>query len=157
MIVQLLLQGEPLLTPAGAIAPIEAVLFDKDGTLSHSEPMLQALASARIERGLTLFEQHHPQTAASQHGLPPRTRQRLQALLEQTYGLSDSGLDPGGITAVAARDHNLIATATVFTQVGLSWPDALHLAELSFADTDALHGAGAPNPPRPTEIGRAHV
>ena len=43
------------------------------------------------------------------------------------------------------------STATVFTQVGLSWPDALHLAELSFADTDALHGAGAPNPPRPTE------
>jgi hypothetical protein len=24
--------------------PIEAVLFDKDGTLSHSEPMLEALA-----------------------------------------------------------------------------------------------------------------
>jgi phosphoglycolate phosphatase len=47
--VYLFLRGEPL-GPASSstAAPIDAVLFDKDGTLSHSEPMLLALAHARV-------------------------------------------------------------------------------------------------------------
>ena len=50
----LLLRGVPLGPPTGGIFRIDAVLFDKDGTLSHSEAMLQALATARVEGCLAL-------------------------------------------------------------------------------------------------------
>jgi phosphoglycolate phosphatase len=138
----LLLRGEPLRSPAGDIASIDAVLFDKDGTLSHSEPMLLALAEARVRCCLALADL---ELAA------PERHHQLQDLLQRAYGLQGDGLHPGGITAVAARDHNLIATATVLTQVGLSWPDALAIAEDSFAQTEGLHGAGAQSPPQPTD------
>jgi phosphoglycolate phosphatase len=51
---------------------------------------------------------------------------------------------------VAARDHNLISTATALAQVGLGWPDAVAIAEEAFALTDALHGEGGAHPPQPT-------
>jgi phosphoglycolate phosphatase len=137
----LLLRGEPLGSPQGSASPIEAVLFDKDGTLSHSEPMLLALARARVQHCLVL---------AAEHGSGLKRAPELEHLLNRAYGLEAQGIHPGGIMAVAARDHNLIATATALTQVGLSWPDALVIAEACFARTDALHGAGAEQPPLPT-------
>lgn len=139
----LLLRGEPLGSSAEGPAPIEAVLFDKDGTLSHSEPMLLALAKARTERCLALAKEHQSLEAGPLH--------QLRDLLQRAFGLHGDGLHPGGITAVAARDHNLIATATALTQAGLSWPDALVIAEGTFTQTDGLHGAGAQSPPQPTE------
>jgi len=138
----LLLRGVPLGPPTGGSFSIDAVLFDKDGTLSHSEAMLQALAAARVDCALALA------------GLEPRSpegHRELRDLLERAYGLRGSGIHPGGITAVAARDHNLIATATALAQVGLSWPDSLAIAEDTFRQTDGLHGAGGASPPRPTE------
>jgi phosphoglycolate phosphatase len=69
-------------------------------------------------------------------------------LLRRAYGIDGQGLHPGGITAVAARDHNLIATATALSQAGLIWPDALTVAEAAFEATDAL--AGGESLPDPT-------
>lgn len=135
------LRGIPLGPPGSAGAPIEAVLFDKDGTLSHSEPMLLALATARLQRTLALADLANRDS---------ESHQRLERLLRQAYGLRQGGIDPAGITAVAARDHNLIATATALTQVGLSWADAHALAHTCFLDTDGLHGTGAGSPPQPT-------
>jgi phosphoglycolate phosphatase len=123
------------------VAPIEAVLFDKDGTLSHSEPMLEALALARLEQTLLL---------ANLEASDPGRHHELRDLLQRSYGLHAGGIDPGGLMAVAARDHNLIATATVLTQVGISWPDAFAIAEQCFGHTDRLHGSGAAIPPQPT-------
>ena len=137
----LLLRGTPLGPPGMGGAPIEAVLFDKDGTLSHSEPMLLALAKARVERTLALADLERRDSEA---------HRRLERLLGQAYGLRKEAIDPAGITAVAARDHNLIATATALTQVGLSWADAQALAHDCFNDTDELHGHGASSPPQPT-------
>lgn len=118
----LLLRGSPLCTPTGEPIAVEAVLFDKDGTLSHSEPLLLQLARARLDRCLTRVD-HAPQ---------------LRNLLERAYGLDERGVHPGGITAVGARDHNLIATATALTQIGHSWPDALAIAEEAFLAADDL-------------------
>jgi len=137
----LLLRGVPLGPPTGGISSIDAVLFDKDGTLSHSEAMLQALAAARVDCALAL---------ADLEAHSPKRHRELRDLLERAFGLRASGIDPGGITAVAARDHNLIATATALAQVGLSWPDSLAIAEDTFRQTDRLHGAGGASPPRPT-------
>ena len=138
MMAHLSLRGTPL--PCGD-RPLEAVLFDKDGTMSHSEPMLVALAQARVFHCLAL--------AGLAEADPVRHRD-LAALLRRTYGLSDDGVHPAGTMAVASRDQNLVATATALAQVGLGWPEALATAEAVFARTDGLHGQGSAQPPTPT-------
>jgi phosphoglycolate phosphatase len=140
----LLLRGEPLGSDphqGRGPAAIQAVLFDKDGTLSHSEPMLEALATARIGHCLQLLD---PDL------LRLRGEEILQ-LLQRAYGMAPAGIDPGGTTAVACREHNLISTATVLAIVGLGWPEALEISERVFAHTDRLHGQGSEQRPLPTE------
>jgi phosphoglycolate phosphatase len=114
---QLLLRGTVL-------GDVEAVLFDKDGTLSVSEPQLITLAAARV---LLCLEQ-----------VAPDLRPPLRDLLERAYGINPAGdaIHPAGITAVASRDHNLISTATALVQVGLGWPEALAISEAVFAQAD---------------------
>ena len=104
------------------LGDVEAVLFDKDGTLSISEPQLITLAEARV---FLCLEQ-----------IQAELRPELQRLLERAYGLRSGAICPAGITAVASRDHNLIATATALVQVGLGWPEALALSEQVFAAAD---------------------
>lgn len=141
--VLLSLRGTPL--PCGDRS-LEAVLFDKDGTMSHSEPMLVALAQARVFHCLAL---------ADLASADPERHRDLGDLLHRAYGLSCEGLHPAGTMAVASRDHNLGATATALVQVGLGWPEALAIAETVFARTDALHGQGGDQRPAPTDGLRA--
>ena len=122
-------------------AAIEAVLFDKDGTMSHSEPMLKALATARVFYCLEALDGQEIS----------ERRAVLEDLLRRAYGLTSTGIHPAGTTAVASREHNLISTATAFAMVGLGWPDALALSEAVFARTDALHGQGSNHKPQPTD------
>jgi phosphoglycolate phosphatase len=139
--VYLNLRGQGLPRPSEK-TPIRAVLFDKDGTMSHSEPMLTALAESRILHCLE-------QTADS--AIFGRSEE-LKDLLQRAYGLiPNHGLHPAGLTAVAAKDHNLISTATALTQAGLGWPEALATAEKVFAITDRLHEAASIPKPEPTE------
>ncbi len=104
------------------LGSVSAVLFDKDGTLSHSEPGLTTLSRARVLACLPL--------------VPRERRAGLQDLLERAYGVIDGRLHPAGTTAVACREHNLISTATAFCQVGLGWPEALAQSEVVFAAID---------------------
>jgi phosphoglycolate phosphatase len=135
------LRGQGLPRP-GEGRPIKAVLFDKDGTMSHSEPMLTALAESRI---LHCLEQTVGSAALERS-------EELKDLLHRAYGLiPNHGLHPAGLTAVAAKDHNLISTATALTQVGLGWPEALATAEKVFAITDRLHEEESIPRPQPTE------
>ncbi|WP_438983496.1 HAD family hydrolase [Vulcanococcus sp.] len=110
------------------LGDVDAVLFDKDGTLSISEPQLLTLAKARVFLCLE-------QAALC---LAPLAQQELQQLLERAYGLGADVICPAGITAVASRDHNLIATATALVQVGMGWPEALALSEQVFTQADQL-------------------
>ncbi len=111
------------------LGDIDAVLFDKDGTLSISEPELITLAEARVFLCLERVE--------------PERRPPLEHLLRRAYGLLQraelptASICPAGITAVASRDHNLIATATTLVQVGLGWPEALAISDEVFAAADA--------------------
>ena len=119
----------PLLELRGTVlGAIEAVLFDKDGTLSVSEPQLLTLATARVF--LCLDQVAEP------------LRPELEPLLHRAYGLHPSGrsLCPAGITAVACREHNLISTATALAQVGLGWPEALAISEAVFEAADREDG-----------------
>jgi phosphoglycolate phosphatase len=126
----------------GEEIPIKAVLFDKDGTMSHSEPMLTALAESRIFHCL---EQIAGSTILGRS-------EELKDLLHRAYGLiPNHGLHPAGLIAVAAKDHNLISTATALTQVGLGWPEAFAIAEKVFAITDRLNEAESIPKPEPTQ------
>ena len=143
---QLLLHGEPLGQASGAPATIDAVLFDKDGTLSISEPMLQTLAEARVFQCLRHIQAHHRELGTGDAG------QELEHLLRRAYGLLDQGgVHPAGTTAVGSRHHNLISTATVVSQMGIGWPEALEIAQEVFAATDGLHGHGSPHRPKTTD------
>ena len=135
--VRLLLRGQAL---GVQTQPLRAVLFDKDGTLSVSEPMLHALAEARVFHCHRLLQLHQPELAQAQHS-------QLDHLLRRAYGLDPAGMDPAGTTAVASRMHNLISTATVLAQVGMGWPEALALGEAVFSATDGLHGGGSLHKP----------
>lgn len=126
---ELLLRG----TELGAI---DAVLFDKDGTLSISEPQLFTLAEARV----FLCLEH----------VSSEQRETLKDLLQRAYGLRTDGVCPAGITAVATRDHNLIATATALVQVGVGWPEALAISEEVFAQADAVDARRSASSSTPT-------
>jgi len=123
------------------LGTVRAILFDKDGTLSRSEPELVTLAEARV---FLCLEQ-----------VRPSLRAELRDLLERAYGLQRGSIHPAGTTAVASREHNLISTATALAQVGMGWPEALGLSETVFAaadQTDARRSGGAsPTTSAPTE------
>ncbi|MEO1003516.1 MAG: HAD-IA family hydrolase [Cyanobacteria bacterium J06638_7] len=130
----------PIVTLDRPPCSIEAVLFDKDGTLCHSEPRLVALAQARVGCCQRLLRERHPQ-------LWPGVLSELGPRLEATYGLQGDTIHPAGTTAVASREHNLISTATALAQLGLGWPEALDLAEAVFDHCDGPDGgAGGPAP-----------
>lgn len=133
--VSLSLRGQPLMS-AVQTADIQAVLFDKDGTLSHSEPHLLALATKRLRHCLRLSGTPHDKDLAN--------------LLARAYGLhpEHTSLNPAGTLAVAARDHNLLSTAVALTQVGHGWPESLVLAEETFrlADLEPPSGSSTPQP-----------
>ena len=128
-----------LLLRGTVLGEVKAVLFDKDGTLSISEPQLITLAEARVFLCLERV------AAGLQEELRPLLM-RAYGLRERAAGTGAGGADgavtrvicPAGITAVASRDHNLIATATALVQVGLGWPEALSLSEEVFAAADQL-------------------
>jgi phosphoglycolate phosphatase len=141
---QLLLRGQILADATGYPHRIDAVLFDKDGTLSISEPMLHALASARVFHARRLLQQRHGDW-------PPGRADALADLLQRAYGLSEESIHPAGATAVGSRTHNLLSTATALAQVGLGWPEALELSEAIFAATDGLHGQGSQHRPIATD------
>ena len=120
---QLLLKGDP-------IGNFQGVLFDKDGTLSHSEPHLLALADARINKAIEIAREQAPALQASE----------LRETLSRATGVHNGMLDPGGTLAVASRQDNIASTATVLCLLGCSWPQALALAHACFdaVDQDGL-------------------
>ena len=138
---QLLLRGEPL-------GNFEGVLFDKDGTLSHSEPRLVEQGHSRINAACECFladQKHRAQRDKEQI-------KQLEALLRQAYGLRETRVNPDGLLAVASRQHNLVSTATLFSLMGEPWPKALQLAERSFveaAEARKQHKGNATDEPSP--------
>ena len=127
---QLLLKGLP-------IGNLQGVLFDKDGTLSHSEPHLLCLADARINKAIEIAQEQAPALKPSE----------LSHTLRRAFGVHEGMLDPGGTLAVASRQDNIASTATVLCLLGCSWPQALAMTHSCFdaVDQDGLIDT-APSP-----------
>ncbi len=104
------------------------MLFDKDGTLSHSEPYLLKLSRERINQSIALFKPG----GTSSH----LARAKLEDLLSKVYGVTSKEVHPGGILAVASKEQNLTSTATIFSLMGKSWPTSFELAQEAFHRAD---------------------
>ncbi|MGK7954734.1 MAG: HAD family hydrolase [Crocosphaera sp.] len=96
---------------------IEAIIFDKDGTLEDSNNFLRELSIRRTR----LLDAQIPGI-----GEP----------LLMAFGLQNNQLDPTGLMAVGSRQENLIAAAAYIAETGKSWFEALEIAENTFSEVD---------------------
>jgi len=102
--------------------PVQAVLFDKDGTLANVETYLRALGSARAQS----VAAHLHTSKATQ----------LQSAVLSTFGLSPDRLDPAGLLAVGSRYENEIAAAACLAAVGCGWIAAVERVKAAFVEAE---------------------
>ncbi|WP_028946775.1 HAD family hydrolase [Synechocystis sp. PCC 6714] len=100
---------------------IQALIFDKDGTLENSKVYLEKLTVAR----LALLEQEIPK---------PNFGDRLAGAFG--FDRSNEQLDPGGLMAVGSRRDNIIAAASYIAEQGYGWFESLDMANSCFDEAD---------------------
>jgi phosphoglycolate phosphatase len=98
---------------------INAVIFDKDGTLSDSHEYLRLVALKRS----TILEQT----------LGDRAPKDFGHTLLQAWGLRDHQVHPASMLAVGSRQDNTIVTAGYIAALGYDWIEALTIVEEVFA------------------------
>lgn len=98
---------------------VEAILFDKDGTLADSQNFLWQLGLKRADQ----VEKIVP-------GLKP--------LILQSFGSTDTSCNPAGLLAVGTRQENEIAIASLIAQTGQDWITAKAIAAQAFLEADQL-------------------
>lgn len=96
---------------------IEAIVFDKDGTLAHSETYLQRLAQRRSR----LIDAQIP---------------GVQEPLLMAFGVENGQISPMGLMSVGTRGENEIAAAAYVAETGRSWMEARAIARTAFAEAD---------------------
>jgi phosphoglycolate phosphatase len=107
---------------------IEAILFDKDGTLSNSHHYL-------VQVGWKRWQFLEPQIAE-------RAPVNFEHQLFQAWGLRDlsdsndpiasAWVDPGAMLAVASRRENEIVTAGMIAGLGFDWIEAMTIVQAAF-------------------------
>ena len=134
------------------VAKVEAIVFDKDGTLADSRGLLHRTALARATACATAActETACTKTAgaktagAKATGAEPALR---QALLN-CFGVTAQGIDPDGLMAAGTRAANQQAAVAVLTQAGHAPDRATALVAASFAAVNtAPQGKAAATPP----------
>lgn len=107
-------------------ANIQAIVFDKDGTLEDSEAYLRNLGQKRSR----LIDAQIPGI-----GEP----------LLMAFGINGDSLDPTGLLAVGSRRETEIAAAAYIAETGRGWLESLALARSAFEEADKYIGT-APSP-----------
>ena len=107
-------------------ANIQAIVFDKDGTLEDSEAYLRNLGQKRSR----LIDAQIPGI-----GEP----------LLMAFGINGNSLDPTGLLAVGSRRETEIAAAAYIAETGRGWLESLALARSAFEEADKYIGT-APSP-----------
>jgi phosphoglycolate phosphatase len=98
---------------------IQAIIFDKDGTLEDSGDYLRNLAQKRAR----LVDAQIPGV-----GEP----------LLMAFGVNNQTLDPAGLQAVGSRHENEIAAAAYIAETGRGWSAALEIVRGAFAEADRV-------------------
>ena len=106
---------------------IQAVLFDKDGTLANVEGYLKKLG---FERSRLIAQQ-----------VPPTQAPALETAILAAFGLSAQRLDPAGLLAVGSRHDNEIAAAACMAAIGWGWIAAVDSVKSAFAKAETLLGS----------------
>lgn len=102
---------------------IEAIIFDKDGTLEDSHNCLRELGQKRAR----IIDAQIPGI-----GEP----------LLMAFGIQDNTLDPTGLTAVGSYRENEIAAAAYIAETGKSWFESLTIAHNAFTEAQSyLHNS----------------
>lgn len=96
---------------------IQAVIFDKDGTLEDSQVFLRELGQKRSR----LIDAQIPGI-----GEP----------LLMAFGIDGDKLNPTGLMAVGSRRENEIAAAAYIAETGRGWLESLAIAHRAFAEAD---------------------
>lgn len=113
---------------------IQAVLFDKDGTLANVDSYLTLLAQARARCV-------REQLSSADDGFEER--------LLSAFGCGEAGgchvgrrdstsswIAPTGLMAVGSREHNAVAAAAYVAATGIGWSSALSLVNTAFQMAD---------------------
>ncbi len=98
---------------------IQAIVFDKDGTLEDSGAYLRNLAQKRAD---------------SIDAIVPGSGEQLL----KAFGVHHHTLDPAGLQAVGSRAENQIVAAGYIAATGKSWMTAIDMARQAFITADAL-------------------
>lgn len=96
---------------------IQAILFDKDGTLEDSQAFLRELGQKRSR----LIDAQIPGI-----GEP----------LLMAFGIDRGTLNPTGLMAVGSRRENEIAAAAYIAETGRGWLESLAIARNAFEEAD---------------------
>jgi phosphoglycolate phosphatase len=110
---------------------IQALIFDKDGTLAQSKLYLEQLAHRRLSAVVAGLKTK--KLAVN----PERLEEGLQRQLFASWGLQSGQIDPAGLLAVASKRQDTIATAAYLTPLGLGWIEALQQVEAAFASVSS--------------------
>ena len=96
---------------------VEAIIFDKDGTLQDSQHFLRELGQKRAR----LIDAKIPGV-----GEP----------LLMAFGIQGEKLDHAGLMAVGSRKENMIAAAAYIAETGRGWFESLEIARNGFDEAD---------------------
>jgi phosphoglycolate phosphatase len=96
---------------------IQAIIFDKDGTLADSKAFWRELAIQRFK-------------------FISQSVSKLEESLLLAFGVKDDRLDPAGLMAVGSRMENEIGAAAYLTATGKSWFEAKDIVAKAFQDAD---------------------
>ncbi len=116
-----------LLIKNSSVGCIQAIIFDKDGTLSNSEEYLSELAKTRIEFAVTKFKKLKINNFKIF---------LLKKLLRSIYGFNNHAISANASLAIASKEENIISTATIFTLLGFDWFQSLSISQTIFDEVD---------------------
>lgn len=105
-------------------ANIQAILFDKNGTLEDSEVYLRSLG----QRGARMIDAQIPGT-----GEP----------LLMAFGINSDRLDPAGLISVASRRETEVAAAAYIAETGRGWFESLKIARQALDEAEKYIGQTA--------------
>ncbi|MDP5337264.1 MAG: HAD family hydrolase, partial [Nodularia sp. (in: cyanobacteria)] len=100
---------------------IQAIFFDKNGTLEDSEAYLRSLG----QKGARMIDAQIPGI-----GEP----------LLMAFGINSDTLDPAGLIAVASRRETEIAAAAYIAETGRGWFESLKIARKSLDEAEKYLG-----------------
>lgn len=96
---------------------IQALIFDKDGTLANAQTYLRNLGQKRAR----LIDAQIP---------------GVQEPLLMAFGLSGDQMNLAGLLAVGTRQENEIAAAAYVAETGRDWMEALTIVHFAFEEAD---------------------